>query len=250
MALRFVRILLLVVFHVHRCVFAVRSLEYDEPDVLSQPSGQEPLCDANVVAGGCAILGGETPADLMRVLALHPTQVQEMLDTLLLDEFTCQQLCERAVESIPRVLHAVKPAHGDEMCLSADCGITMDVSPDHLRQISARERQHSRDRSKRKTDPGHRNSSLVHKPTVEQMIRRLLAVLFKVFPAMEVRSDGGTAQSLLEEDSRLNPVFGHRVLEDRKHLYTQYNGMAFSLLAEAIRKLDAGRDFVLATRCI
>eukprot|EP00928_Gymnodinium_smaydae_P031542 TRINITY_DN23121_c0_g2_i1.p1 TRINITY_DN23121_c0_g2~~TRINITY_DN23121_c0_g2_i1.p1 ORF type:complete len:429 (+),score=46.07 TRINITY_DN23121_c0_g2_i1:65-1288(+) len=61
---------------------------------------------------------------------------------------------------------------------------------------------------------------------------------------MEVRSDGGTAQSLLEEDSRLNPVFGHRVLEDRKHLYTQYNGMAFSLLAEAIRKLDAGRDFV------
>lgn len=213
------------------------------------------LCSPELVDGACAVIGDQISQGLGRMLALQPAEAQQLLAVLgLTDSVTCAKLCEAALSKIPAILVEAVPYAADESCLTHRCETRIDVSPASLRDIGMK-LVHNGTESDRMTAvakealvSASNTTASEHTLSVQLMLRRLLAIVFRMFPALPLKTSsaatlGQRMGTALVEGSKDDPDLG-AIREDRKQLFREYNALAYSWVSEAVRKLEAGRQHV------
>eukprot|EP00928_Gymnodinium_smaydae_P067572 TRINITY_DN50570_c0_g1_i1.p1 TRINITY_DN50570_c0_g1~~TRINITY_DN50570_c0_g1_i1.p1 ORF type:complete len:451 (-),score=71.61 TRINITY_DN50570_c0_g1_i1:35-1387(-) len=205
----------------------------------------EHLCTEDLIEDSCAVMGGETMDHLKQILAVDDSEAKQLLSALGLDSFTCETLCVQAISHIPSILNAAIPKHAEESCLDSDCNETIDVSVAALKKVGM---SSVGDEKWDSTVISNESSpSVRHKPNVQQMLHRLLLVVFRVFPApltdIDEDDDENAGASLLEGE--FDPVFGVHIQHQNKKNYRHYNVEARTWVSAAIQNIQSrGRPLV------
>eukprot|EP00928_Gymnodinium_smaydae_P030220 TRINITY_DN2252_c0_g1_i4.p1 TRINITY_DN2252_c0_g1~~TRINITY_DN2252_c0_g1_i4.p1 ORF type:complete len:669 (+),score=101.20 TRINITY_DN2252_c0_g1_i4:58-2064(+) len=223
---------------------SVRRESSGEDGVLSV--SESFLCNKNEIDGARKLLGEETKENLMSLLVLEEAELDEMLTGLGVKSIKLETLCESAVGHIKDILHKDIPAVSDEACLTPDCSSTMIVSDEKLAEEDAAV----------DLDKINLGNDLVfldnndtvdqgpYKPSLEQMVRRLLAILFRVHPQIDIletedNDNKASASSSLAESSQNPSVDSSFSSTERSSLQRSYQG-ASARVSSAIRKVNSG----------
>eukprot|EP00928_Gymnodinium_smaydae_P043060 TRINITY_DN28937_c0_g1_i1.p1 TRINITY_DN28937_c0_g1~~TRINITY_DN28937_c0_g1_i1.p1 ORF type:complete len:490 (+),score=41.53 TRINITY_DN28937_c0_g1_i1:155-1624(+) len=201
----------------------------------------DPLCGPDVILEARDALGGETKDHLMEVLAVNSSQMDDLLGaiSISLDKFSIKDLCKQAVAHIPDILHAVVPRRNDESCISDDCAETTSTSSDDLAERIQESSEDPEVENATSHDESAESDEIVpqdHEPTRADLLRRMLSILFRVFPSLGGDQVDVGATSLLETEGL--PGFGTLVPYNLRADIVKIYQIAIAMTSGTLRRLN------------
>eukprot|EP00931_Biecheleriopsis_adriatica_P018995 TRINITY_DN13085_c0_g2_i1.p1 TRINITY_DN13085_c0_g2~~TRINITY_DN13085_c0_g2_i1.p1 ORF type:complete len:276 (+),score=41.11 TRINITY_DN13085_c0_g2_i1:61-888(+) len=220
----------------------------------------ERLCTSTVINGASDALGTSdgvaSTSQLAEVLDASDADVDALFRALSGDEynggqhFALEAFCEEVVIRIPKLLGVAAPPSPGLGCVDSSCAEAhvdlSEVSLTHSNLTTAPSPTGSDvDTSINVSRPAQPASP---EDLGRDLFRRVLNVLFGIYPAVNEIDDESPVSLLQEEDTLRDPkaqvVFGPKTRPDRHQRYNAYVLQASAWIATALRRLKSGRRYV------